>query len=142
MEWGTIGGRFEHVAEGADAAGGQRLNRAGGDSVDANVLGAEVPGEIANRSFERCFGRRHHVVMGYNFFRGEISESDDASALIHERRGGAADGDERVDADVVGDAEAFAAGVDKRALEVFGRRECDGMDEDVEAAVAGLEFAK
>ncbi len=32
----------EHLAEVADAAGGERLDRAGGDGVDADVLAAQV----------------------------------------------------------------------------------------------------
>ena len=52
-------------------------------------------------------------------------------------RGAAArrDGNERIDADVVGDAEALAAGVNELAAQLSGRREGHGVDEDIELAV-------
>jgi hypothetical protein len=51
----------------------------------------------------------------------------------------AADGDERVDADVVRDAEALAAGVDELAAQSARRGEGDGVDQDVDLAVLLLE---
>ncbi len=54
-------------------------------------------------------------------------------------RGAAADGNQRVDADVHGDAEALAGGVDEFAAQIGGGSEGDGMDEDVELAVLLLE---
>ena len=38
---------LDHLAEAGDAAGGQRLHRAGADAIDADLLPAEVPCEIA-----------------------------------------------------------------------------------------------
>ena len=130
---------LQHVAEVADAAGGEGLDGAGGDGVDADVFGAEVPGEIADRGFEAGLGHGHHVVVGDNFFSGVVAEGHDAAALGHERGGGAADGDERIDADVEGDAEAFAAGVDELAAQLGGGRVGDGVDQDFELAVLLLE---
>ena len=77
--------------------------------------------------------------MGDDFLGSVVAEGHDAAAFGHERHGGAGDGDERVDADVVGDAEAFAAGVDELAAQVLGGRVGDGVDEDVELAVLLLE---
>ena len=37
-QWGALFVAFEHVAEAGDAAGGQRLNRAGGNGVHANLF--------------------------------------------------------------------------------------------------------
>ena len=47
-------------------------------------------------------------------------------------------GDERVDADVVRDAEAFAAGVDEFAFEIFGGREGHAVHEAVRACRISL----
>ena len=126
---------LQHVAEVADAAGGEGLDGAGGDGVDADVLGAEALGEIADGGLEAGLGDGHDVVVGDNFLGGVEAEGHDAAAFGHERRGGAGDGDERVDADVHGDAEAVAAGVDEVAAQVGGGGEGDGVDEDVDLAV-------
>ena len=52
MEGGALGVGAHHVAEVADAAGGEGLDGAGGDGVDADVLVAEVAGEIADGGLE------------------------------------------------------------------------------------------
>src|SRR6185312_3208879 len=44
---------FEDVAEIADPRSGQRLNGPGRDRVDADVLAAEIDGEIAHARLER-----------------------------------------------------------------------------------------
>ena len=46
----------EDVAEIADAGRRERLDRAGGDGVDADVLAAEIDGEVANARLERRLG--------------------------------------------------------------------------------------
>ncbi len=102
-------------------------------------FGAEAEGEIADGGFEGRPWRGHDVVVGDDFLRGVEAEGHDAAAFGHERGGGAADGDERVDADVEGDAEAVAAGIEEVAAQLGGGGEGDGVDEDVELAVLLLE---
>src|SRR4030095_3743606 len=51
-------------------------------------------------------------------------------------QGAAAERDQGVRADVEGELESAAAGVDEATLQVFALRERDGMDEDVEASPA------
>src|ERR1035437_1711262 len=140
-ERGAVGMGLEHVAEIADAARGESLDRAGGNGVDANVAGAEVPGEIADRGFESGLGHGHDVVVGDDLFGGIEAERKDAAALGHERRGGASDGNERIDADVMGDAESLAAGVNELAAQLRGRRKGHGVDEDIQLAVLIFEGA-
>src|SRR5882724_2221646 len=60
-ERSAFGVALEHVAEAGDAAGGERFEWTGGDSVDANILGAEIAGEITNAGLERSFGDAHDV---------------------------------------------------------------------------------
>ena len=74
---------------------------------------AEVPREIADGAFERGLGQRHHVVVRNDFFGSVVGERHDAAAIGHQRGSGASDGNERVDADFMRDAEAFAAGVEE-----------------------------
>ena len=121
VEGGALGVGAHHVAEVADAAGGEGFDGSGGDGVDADVFGAELPGEVADGGLEGGLGEGHDVVVGDDLLRGVEAEGHDAAALGHEGRGGAGDGDERVDADVHGDAEAFAAGVEEVATEIVWR---------------------
>ncbi len=79
---------------------------------------AERGGEVADGGFERGLGDAHDVVVGEDLGGAVVGEGHDGAAFGHERGGGAGDGDERVDADVVGDAEAFAAGVEEVVLDV------------------------
>ena len=49
-------------AKPGDAAGGERLDRAGGDEVDAHAVRAEVAGEVARDRLERGLRDAHPVV--------------------------------------------------------------------------------
>lgn len=142
VERGAVGVGLEHVAEGSDAAGGQGLDGTGGDGVDANISGAEVPGKIADGGFKRGLGDAHDIVVGDDLLGAEVSEGDDAAAFGHQGSGGAADGDEGVDADVVGDAEALAGGREELAAEFFYGRIGDGVDKNLDLAVFLLEGGK
>src|SRR5690348_4808930 len=51
VERGAFSVGLQHVGEASDAARGQGLDRPGGDGVDANVLPAEIGGEVADRGF-------------------------------------------------------------------------------------------
>src|SRR5712691_2470808 len=135
LQRGPLGLHLEHVAETGDAARGQRFDGTGGDGVDANILGAEIVGEIAHRGFQRGFGYAHDVVARDNFFRSVVGEGDDAAAGSHQRERAAGDGDERIDADVVGDAKTFAGGVDEIAFEIGFGSETDAVYETVQHSV-------
>ena len=136
---GAFGMGLDHVAQVADASGGQGLDGAGGDGVDADVAGAEVGGEVTDGGFEAGLGYSHHVVVGDDLFGGVKTHGHNAAAIGHQRGGSAGDGDERVDADVKGDAEALAGAVDELAAQLLGGGEGHGVDEDVELAVLLLE---
>src|SRR6266436_6025675 len=69
----TFGVALEHVAEAGDAAGGERFQRTGGDSVDTNIPGAEVAGEITNAGLERGLCDAHDVVFWNDFFRAKVA---------------------------------------------------------------------
>src|SRR5438067_7647522 len=51
---------FEDVTEVADAGGGERLDRPGGDRVNADIAAAEIGREIAHARLERGLGDPHH----------------------------------------------------------------------------------
>ena len=94
-------------------------------------FGPSVSGEVAYGGFERGLGDAHDVVVGEDLFGAVVGEGEDGTAFGHERGGGAGDGDERVDADVVGDAEVLAGGQQEVVFECVGG-EADGVDEDVD----------
>src|SRR3546814_3823818 len=54
---------LEDMAEIADAGGGQRLDRPGRDRVHADVLVAEIGGEVAHARFQCRLGDAHDVVV-------------------------------------------------------------------------------
>ncbi len=71
----------EDVAEVADAGRRQRLDRPGRDGVDADVLAAEVGGEIAHRRFQRRLGDAHDVVVRHPFLGAVIGERQQRAAV-------------------------------------------------------------
>ena len=139
MERGALFDGFEDLGEVADAAGGEGFDGAGGDGVDADVLAAERGSEVADGGFEGGFGDAHDVVVGEDLGGAVVGEGEDGAAFGHERDGGAADGDERVDADVMGDAEVVAGGEEEVVFDRVGGGEGYGVDEDVEGAVGFFE---
>ena len=77
----------EDVAEVADAGRGQRLDRAGRDGVDADVLDAEIGGEIAHGRFERRLGDAHDVVMRHPLLGAVIGQRQHRAAIRHQLLG-------------------------------------------------------
>src|SRR5579883_416239 len=53
----------EHRARVADTGARQGADWARGDRIDANGAATEIDGKIADRSFERCLGDAHGVVI-------------------------------------------------------------------------------
>ena len=92
--------------------------------------------EVPHRGLESGLGHAHHVVARHHLFGAVDRSCNDAAAFGHERRGCAADGDQRVDADIVRDAEALAGGVKEIVLQVVGRGEGHRVHQYVELAVA------
>src|SRR6516164_4202805 len=89
----ALGVRLHHLAQVADAARGERLDRACGDGVYANVLRSEIPGEIARGGLKSRLCDGHYVVVGNYFLSGVVTERHDASAVGHQRGGASGDGD-------------------------------------------------
>src|ERR1700733_9726622 len=63
VERGTLLDCGEDAGEVADAAGGEGLDGASGDGVDADLLRAEVGGEVADDGLKRGLGGAHDVVV-------------------------------------------------------------------------------
>jgi hypothetical protein len=124
-----------HRREAGDGARGERADRARGDRVDADVLEAEIPGEVAHGRVERRLGDAHHVVVRHRPLPAEVGHGQDraSSACLHERLRRASARDQGVGADVERQPEAVARSVDEAALEILGGGERDRVDEHVEA---------
>ena len=129
-----------HRREAGDRARRERAHRAGGDRVDADVLLAEVPGEVAHGRVERRLRDAHHVVVRHRALAAEVRHRHDraAAARLHQRLRRARARDERVRADVERQPEAVARRVGEAALEILGRGERDRVHEQVEPAVERL----
>ncbi len=112
----------------------------GRDGVDADLLLAEIPGEVLDGGVERRLRDAHHVVVRHRALAAEVGHRHDRAAARgrHQRLGRARGGDERVGADVDGHPEAVARRVGEAALEILGGRERDRVDEQVELAVPRL----
>ena len=119
------------VAEVADAAGGQGLDRPGGDGVYANAFGPEVHRQIFDRGFERGLGDAHHVVMRDHLLGAVIGQGEHRSAGLHHRACALGDRDEAVDRDVHGHQEIVDAGVDELSAKLILVRIADRVDDEV-----------
>src|SRR5262249_46799327 len=83
-QWRVVLVPFEDVAEVTDPRRRQRLDRARGDGVDADILFPQIGGEIANGRLERRFGDPHHVVMRHPFLGPVIGEREQRAAARHQ----------------------------------------------------------
>ena len=125
---------FEDVAEVADPGRRQRLDRTRRDGVDADVLLAEVGGEIAHGRLERGLGDAHHVVVRHPLLGAVIGEREQRAAVRHQLLGALGDGGERVAADQHRLREIVRRGVDVAAGELLLVGERDGVHEEIERA--------
>ena len=132
--------RLQDGRESRDARRRERANRPGRDRVDANVLRAEVGGQIAHGRLERRLGDAHDVVVGEHALAAEIRERHDAAAAArcHERRRATRERHERIRADVERHGEAPARGLDERLRQILPLGERRAVHEKIQpAAVAG-----
>jgi len=63
----------QQFVEIGDARGGERLDGAGGEAVDADAFRANAGGEVVNAGFQAGFGQAHDVVMRHRAHRTEIA---------------------------------------------------------------------
>src|SRR5437879_9749364 len=61
LQWRRALEAVQELGKAADARRCKRLDRSGGQSVDADALGTKARGEIADVGFEARFGKSHHV---------------------------------------------------------------------------------
>ena len=125
------------VREAADAGRRQRLDRAGGDGIDANVLRSEIGGEIAHRRFERGFGHAHHVVVRKHARAAKIGERHDtpAAASFHQRLAPRASATSEYALMSSARRKAVARGLHERIRDVVAIGERDAVHEEVQPAV-------
>ena len=77
---GMVAMVLQHLREPVHAGGGQGLDGAGGDRVDADAARAEVRGQVAHRGLERGLGHAHHVVVRHHALAAEVAQGHDAAA--------------------------------------------------------------
>ena len=63
-----------------DAGRRERPDRPGADRVDADAVGPEVGGEVADRRLERGLGDAHHVVVRDDLLGAVVGQRQDATS--------------------------------------------------------------
>src|SRR6185437_9938278 len=134
-QWRPLGVSFEHVAQPRDSTRGESLNRTRGNSIHPDLLLPQITCQVTNGAFERGFRHGHHVVMRNNLFRSEVAHGDNAAAICHEWRGGAGNGNQRIDAYIVRGAKAFATGINKFAAQLGRGSKGHAMHDHVELSI-------
>jgi len=130
------------VAEVADAARGEGLDRARGDGVDADALGTKVHRQIFDAGFKPGLGDAHHIIVRDHFFGAVIGQRQDRSARLHHRLGPLGDGDEAVDRDVHGHQEIVERRIDEFAAKLVLVGKADRVDDEIERVPLRLELRK
>jgi len=133
---------LEDVAEVGNPRGGERLDRPGGDGVDADAALAEVGGEIAHARLQRRLGHAHHVVVRHHLLGAVVGEREQRPARAHQLLGTLRQGRERVAGDQHGLDEVPLGRVDVAAVELGLVRKGDGVHEEVELAPGRLELGE
>ncbi len=118
------------------------FNRTGRNGVDPNTFRPQLCGQITDRGLQSGLGDPHDIVIGNRLLRAEVTHSDDAAPLFHQRRGIAADRQKRVGADVHGQGESVAGSLAERALEVITMGKRHGMHHKIELAPSFFELVK
>lgn len=141
FERGGLSDVLEHSEEAGDATGGDGVDGAGAKGVDTDASGAEIDGEVADDGFEGGFGDAHDVVVADGAGGAEVAKGENGGVFVEEGFESLGGGDEAVGGDVEGGGEAFSAGVDEAAFEVFFVGEGGGVDEEIDVAEEGFDFA-
>ncbi len=126
------------LLEAGDAAGRDRLDRAGRDEVDADPARSEVAREVARDALERRLGDAHPVVHRPGDGGVEVEADDRAAALagLQQRRERGGERLQRERAGLEGRDRAARGRVEEAAAESVRGREGDRMQHAVEAAPA------
>ena len=125
---------LQDIAEIADPAGRQGLDRPGGYGVDADVAAPQVFGQILHRRLKRGLGQTHHVVMRHHLFGPVIGQRQQAATVRHQLFGALAHGGKGIDRDVHGHAEIGGAGFDVTPAQLVLVGKADGVNHEIKAA--------
>ena len=63
------------------------MDRAGGEGIHADALGAEFIGQVPDRALQRRLDRAHHVVVPDHPLGGDEAERQERPAIGHQRLG-------------------------------------------------------
>ena len=91
---------IDHFADAGYAAGGKRFNRPSGDSIDSDVAGSEIMGQVPDGGLKGGLGDAHDVIVRHDPFSPEIGQGHDGTALGHQGDGRSGDGNEGIPAHV------------------------------------------
>ena len=68
-------GVLPHLVEVRNARGTERPHRAGADGVDADLLPAEVPGQVADAVLQGRLADAHHVVARHDLLAAVVADA-------------------------------------------------------------------
>jgi len=108
----------------------------------ADGILAQILGQIFDRGFECGLGDAHDVVMWHDLLGAVVGEGEHGAALGHHFFGALCDGGERVDRDVHGHHEVFAAGIDVTAAQFGLVGKADGVDDEIHLSPTLLKIAE
>ena len=125
---------LQNVAEIADAGGRQRLDRPCRDGVDADILLAEIGGEITHARLECRLGDAHDVIMRHPFLGAVIGQRQDRAAVGQQLLGALGNRGQRKAGDQHGLGEVVRGRFEVAAVELVLVRKSDGVHEEVDFA--------
>mmetsp|Transcript_22710 Transcript_22710/g.37482 ORF Transcript_22710/g.37482 Transcript_22710/m.37482 type:complete len:214 (-) Transcript_22710:2302-2943(-) len=120
------------VAEIANAGSGQRLDRSCTDGIHADVVLAQIFGQVFDGRLQGRLGHAHHVIMRHDLFGPVIGEGHGTAAILHHLFGALHDSGERVDRDIHRQAEICTAGVHVAAAQLVLVGKANGVDDEVQ----------
>ncbi len=133
--------RNEDLRETLDAGGRQRLDRAGGNAIDADASRTEARCEVAHAGLEARLGESHCVVARHSALGAEVGQCQQGPvAALHQRQRRLGERRKAVGRDVVRNAKSLARQpIDEVAGDRFARREADRVHQSVERRPALLQ---
>ena len=130
----------QDFAEIADTGSGQRLNRTGGNCIDADILHAEVNGSVADGGIKRGLGNAHDIVVRQGSFAAQIRQGNNTGALVQNRRGATAGFQKRIAGNVHRIEEVRQRRVNRASLQLIFVGKCNRMNDEVNFSPFLAEF--
>ena len=74
---------FQHAAEIGNSAGSEGFDRSGRYGIYSDPVNTKIIGQVSDVSLKSGFSHTHDIVVGDDFFRTEVCQSNNTSAIGH-----------------------------------------------------------